>query len=114
MSGTHIAIVAFLFNEALQSFLARYEGQPYMVDEFGGLPWIRPEERSTSWGYGSNIDTLDDFYRILQDAAGVAPEVDDDLIASGVLEEFDLLAGFDTFAQDDKIKDPYIMQQITG
>lgn len=54
-------------NQADKPFLARYDGQPYMVDEFGGLPWIRPEERSTSWGYGSNIDTLDDFYRILQD-----------------------------------------------
>ena len=54
-------------NQADKSYLAKYDGQPYMIDEFGGLPWIRPEERSTSWGYGSNIDTLDDFYRILQD-----------------------------------------------
>ena len=54
-------------NQADKPYLAKYDGQPYMIDEFGGLPWIRPEERSTSWGYGSNIDTLDDFYRILQD-----------------------------------------------
>lgn len=54
-------------NQADKTYLAKYDGQPYMIDEFGGLPWIRPEERSTSWGYGSNIDTLDDFYRILQD-----------------------------------------------
>lgn len=54
-------------NQNDKHYLARYDGQPYMLDEFGGLPWIKPEERSTSWGYGSNIDTLDDFYRILQD-----------------------------------------------
>lgn len=53
-------------TEPKKPWLARYEGQPYMVDEFGGLPWIRQEERSTSWGYGDNINTLDDFYRILQ------------------------------------------------
>ena len=46
---------------------ARYDGQPYMLDEFGGLPWIKQEERGSSWGYGSNIDTLDDFYKILRD-----------------------------------------------
>ena len=54
-------------NQPDKPYLAKYDGQPFMLDEFGGLPWIRPEERSTSWGYGSNIDTLDDFYRILQD-----------------------------------------------
>ncbi len=48
------------------SYLAKYEGQPYMVDEFGGLPWIKPEERKSSWGYGSNIDSLEDFYRLLE------------------------------------------------
>ena len=53
-------------NEPKKTFLAKYDGQPYMVDEFGGLPWIKPEERSTSWGYGSNINTLDEFYQILE------------------------------------------------
>ena len=49
-----------------KDWLAKYEGQPYMVDEFGGLPWIPKEERANSWGYGGNIDSLEDFYRILQ------------------------------------------------
>ena len=53
-------------NQPNKKFLAEYEGQPYMLDEFGGLPWIPKEERATSWGYGSNIDTLDDFYSILE------------------------------------------------
>lgn len=47
-------------------FLAKYAGQPYMLDEFGGLPWIKKSERSSSWGYGANIDTEEDFYRILE------------------------------------------------
>ena len=53
-------------NQAQKKWLARYAGQPYMVDEFGGLPWIKESERSSSWGYGSNIDTLEDFYDILE------------------------------------------------
>jgi len=53
-------------NRPEMKFLAKYEGQPYMLDEFGGLPWIKESERETSWGYGSNIDTKDDFYRILE------------------------------------------------
>lgn len=42
-----------------------YEGQPYMVDEFGGIKWI-PEDRrpfaDNSWGYGQGPRTLDEFY----------------------------------------------------
>lgn len=49
-----------------KDYLANYAGQPYMVDEFGGLPWIPKEERANSWGYGQNIDTLEDFYDILE------------------------------------------------
>lgn len=53
-------------NSRDKDWLARYDGQPYMVDEFGGLPWIKESERSTSWGYGSNIDNMEDFYTLLQ------------------------------------------------
>ena len=49
-----------------KDYLARYAGQPYMVDEFGGLPWIPKEERASSWGYGANIETIEDFYNILE------------------------------------------------
>ena len=49
-----------------KDFLSKYEGQPYMVDEFGGLPWIPKEERANSWGYGANIDTVEEFYSILE------------------------------------------------
>lgn len=53
-------------NQPQKKWLAHYAGQPYMVDEFGGLPWIKESERGSSWGYGSNIDTLEDFYTILE------------------------------------------------
>ncbi|MGN0068347.1 MAG: glycoside hydrolase family 2 protein [Prevotella sp.] len=53
-------------NDSRKSWLANYEGQPYMADEFGGLPWIKESERSSSWGYGANINTLEDFYDILK------------------------------------------------
>ena len=45
---------------------ADYEGQPYIVDEFGGTKWIPPSRRphaGNSWGYGSGPRTLQEFYR---------------------------------------------------
>lgn len=53
-------------NMGGKDWLAKFNGQPYMIDEFGGLPWIPKEERANSWGYGANIDTLEDFYQILE------------------------------------------------
>lgn len=52
----------------------KYGGQPYLVDEFGGLKWI-PENRQAfadnTWGYGSDIKTLDEFYKLLQEEVGI-------------------------------------------
>lgn len=46
-----------------------YEGQPYMVDEFGGIKWI-PEDRrpfaANSWGYGEGPRSLEEFYARLE------------------------------------------------
>lgn len=53
-------------NLSNKDFLASYEGQPYILDEFGGLPWIKQEDRKTSWGYGKNIDDIEDFYKLLR------------------------------------------------
>lgn len=49
-----------------KDFLATYAGQPYMLDEFGGLGWIPKEERKDSWGYGAQIETEDEFFQILE------------------------------------------------
>lgn len=53
-------------NQPDKKYLAEYDGQPYMLDEFGGLPWIPAEHRANSWGYGSNIDNIEEFYSILE------------------------------------------------
>lgn len=49
-----------------KKFLATYSGQPYMLDEFGGLGWIPKEERANSWGYGAQIESEDEFFQILE------------------------------------------------
>ncbi len=46
-----------------------YEGQPYLVDEFGGIPWIPPRRRAyadNSWGYGNAPQTVEAFYARLR------------------------------------------------
>ncbi len=53
-------------NMGGKDYLADWEGQPYMIDEFGGLGWIPKEERANSWGYGAQIETEDEFFRILE------------------------------------------------
>jgi hypothetical protein len=48
---------------------ADYEGQPYLVDEFGGIKWIPPDRRAfadNSWGYGGAPQTIEEFYSRLQ------------------------------------------------
>ena len=49
-------------------WLAKYEGQPYMLDEWGGLAYILPDKRhgDNAWGYGGAIDNVEDFYTILR------------------------------------------------
>jgi beta-galactosidase/beta-glucuronidase len=42
-----------------------YTGQPYIVDEFGGIKWIPTEDlvfAEDSWGYGEGPRTLEEFY----------------------------------------------------
>ena len=48
---------------------AEYEGQPYIVDEFGGILWISEGDRPflrTSWGYGEAPETEAEFYERLE------------------------------------------------
>jgi beta-galactosidase/beta-glucuronidase len=42
-----------------------YAGQPYIVDEFGGIKWIPRDDlvfADNSWGYGDDPTTLEEFY----------------------------------------------------
>ena len=46
-----------------------YEGQPYIVDEFGGIKWVPPDRRpfsNISWGYGEGPRSLEEFYQRLE------------------------------------------------
>ena len=47
----------------------RYTGQPYLLDEFGGIKWV-PEDRreyaENSWGYGKATQTLEEVYDRLE------------------------------------------------
>lgn len=65
-------------NAGEQDWMAKYEGQPYMVDEIGGLGWIPKAERANSWGYGAQIESEDEFFDILEkeiDAFAACPHV---------------------------------------
>lgn len=45
-----------------------YSGQPYLVDEYGGIKWVVGQEFSEiSWGYGNAPKTLEEFYTRLED-----------------------------------------------
>ena len=44
-----------------------YDGQPYLVDEYGGIKWVVGQEFSEiSWGYGNAPKTLEEFYSRLE------------------------------------------------
>jgi hypothetical protein len=46
-----------------------YAGQPYVIDEFGGIKWIPTQEfqyASDSWGYGVPPRSLEEFYERLE------------------------------------------------
>lgn len=45
-----------------------YNGQPFLLDEFGGLAWVPPDRRhaENTWGYGKTIKTEEEFFSILR------------------------------------------------
>ncbi len=48
-------------------FEAQYEGQPYIVDEFGGIKWIPPTDKpyaANTWGY-IELASAEEFYQML-------------------------------------------------
>ena len=54
--------------------IRRYTGQPYILDEFGGLMWIGPDRRKNAdntWGYGGAIKTDTEFFKILEDEVNI-------------------------------------------
>lgn len=58
---------------------SEYRGQPYIIDEYGGIKWIPSEDRvfaANSWGYGKAPVTLDEFYSRLKDLTDVILSMD--------------------------------------
>ena len=48
----------------------KYDGQPYLIDEFGGLKWVSEVEKifaSNTWGYGDNPQSEEQFYTLLEE-----------------------------------------------
>lgn len=46
-----------------------YEGQPYLLDEYGGIKWIPSLDKKyadDSWGYGQEPKTVEEFYQRLE------------------------------------------------
>ena len=55
-----------------------YVGQPYLLDEFGGLGWVPQDQREGAWGYGAQIESEDEFFDILEkeiDAIASCPHI---------------------------------------
>ena len=75
---TFVGLGAHYRNAHEQDWMAKYEGQPYIVDEMGGLGWIPKEQRANSWGYGAQIESEEEFFDILEkeiDAFAACPHV---------------------------------------
>lgn len=58
-----------------------YKGEPYMIDEFGGIQWIHDNEISDNatnefWGYGSPPRSLVEFYDRLEKHVNVILSLD--------------------------------------
>jgi len=56
-----------------------YRGQPYLIDEYGGIKWIpTPEQKHAedSWGYGEDPRTLEQFYTRLEALTDVILSLD--------------------------------------
>lgn len=56
-----------------------YSGQPYLVDEYGGIKWIPPIDPAfaeNSWGYGNAPQSLEEFYTRLEGLTDVLLSLD--------------------------------------
>ncbi len=56
---------------------AEYKGQPYIVDEYGGIKWIPGQAfANNSWGYGEGPKTLEEYYTRLEALTDVLLSID--------------------------------------
>ena len=43
-----------------------YSGQPYILDEYGGIKWVIEQYSSKTWGYGKGPESLEEVYTRLE------------------------------------------------
>ncbi len=56
---------------------APYEGQPYILDEYGGIKWVAGSAfADNTWGYGSGPKTLEEYYDRLEKLTDVILSID--------------------------------------
>ena len=67
---------------------AEYKGQPYLIDEFGGIKWDPAtmdksnneagdkKNQWASWGYGKNVESVEEFYHRLEGQVDVLMGMD--------------------------------------
>lgn len=61
---------------------APYKGEAYMIDEFGGIQWIKEmkatevSDKNEFWGYGAPPTTIDEFYKRLEEQVNVILSLD--------------------------------------
>lgn len=61
---------------------APYQGEAYMIDEFGGIRWVKKMQaeevapEGQFWGYGKDPESLEEFYRRLEDQVNVVLSID--------------------------------------
>ena len=53
-----------------------YDGQPYFLDEYGGIKWVIEQYAENTWGYGEGPKSLDEFYTRLQALTDVILSLD--------------------------------------
>ena len=61
---------------------AGYKGETYMIDEFGGIRWVKKMQTAEVapegqfWGYGKDPQTLEEYYKRLEDQVNVILSLD--------------------------------------
>lgn len=61
-----------------RQYLPVYDGQPLILDEFGGIAWMAGKDRNNSWGYGGYPENEEAFYTRLEgqiDAIKDSPQI---------------------------------------